>query len=157
MTEREPRTNSIASHESGWNYTDRFTIDAAEGSYETVDQVAVDWFAKQPSWLRIISTNTLSRAGVTRVIERDHFSVGSAVGSWRIVRRNDNEIVFGDSMGFMEYWFSFLLPPDEPNTVEVSTAVRYLWPRSGQFYFRLVKPLHRRFVKIALVAIFSAA
>ncbi len=123
--EREPRSDSIAGLQSRWDYRDRFVIP-------------------------LLSTNTLSQAGIDQAITLGRFRVDSAVGSWRVVRRDDQEIVFADSMGFMEYWVSFLLPVEQTSTVEASTAVRYLWPRSGRFYFALVRPLHRRFIRLLL-------
>ena len=148
--EREPRSDSIAGLQSRWDYRDRFVIPTTTDQYANVDQVVTDWFLKQPRWLRLLSTNTMSQAGIDQAITLGRFRVGSAVGSWRVVRRDDQEIVFADSMGFMEYWVSFLLPVEQTSTVEASTAVRYLWPRSGRFYFALVRPLHRRFIRLLL-------
>jgi hypothetical protein len=144
VVEATPREDSIAGlHPEPWDYRDRYIVATNPGRYHTVDRVATDWFTKQPRWLRLLSTNTTSKAGVERAVDQGGFQVSSSVGSWKVIRRDDNEIVFSDSTGFMEYWYSFLLPADEPNTVEGSTAVRYLWPRAGRFYFALaVWPNH---------------
>lgn len=134
---------------SDWDYRDRYSIQTEAGQYDTVDEVVTDWFKKQPTWLRVLSTNSLSRRSVEESVANG-FRVGSKVGTWEVVDRDDNEVVFSDSMGFMEYRFSFLLSQQEQDSVEASTAVRYLWRRTGRFYFALVKPMHRRFVKLLL-------
>jgi len=150
VTEREPRGDSLTARDPGWDYRDRFTVNTTAGQYDTVDQVVSDWFTQQPFWIRLLSTNTVSLAAVARIDASGGYRVGSAIGSWRVVHRDEHEIVFGDSLGFMKYWYSLALPSDAPNTVEGSTAVRYLWRRTGGFYFTLVRPFHQLFVKLAL-------
>ena len=75
---------------------------------------------------------------------------GPQVGSWQVYKRSDDEIIFGDDMGFMEYRFSFYM--DELGNVEAGTAVKFKWARLSRCYFGLVKPLHRRFVPLSLRA-----
>lgn len=100
--------------------------------------------------MRVRSTNTTSKAGVEQAIDEGGFQVGRSVGSWKVIQRDDDEIVFSDSMGFMGYWYTFLLPANEPNTVEGSIAVRYLWPRAGRFHFALARLGQRRFLKLLI-------
>lgn len=146
-----PRADCIAgSSDESWDYRDRFSVDTLPGQYTSVDHVAIDWFTNQPTWIRLLSTNTLSKAGVDEAVAAGGFGMGSAVGTWVVTRRNDHEIVFGQRLGFMEYWFSFLLPTDAPDTVEASTSVKFLWRRTGRFYFALVRPMHKRFVRLLL-------
>lgn len=137
------------------DYEDRFCIDVRPGQYRVVDEVATDWFDKQPALLRLLSTNSISRKGVEAATRDGGYAVGSAVGSWKVYQRDDNEIVFGDNMGFMEYRFSLRLA-DPPVAVEGATAVKFLWRRSGKFYFAIVRPLHRRFIKYLLIKATSA-
>jgi Protein of unknown function (DUF2867) len=151
VVEQTPKDESLARSLCDLpDYQDRFSVETTPGQYATVDQVAADWFTKQPSWIRLISTNTLSSAGIESEIAEGGFRVGTTVGSWKVVARNGHEIVFGESMGFMEYNYSLSLSADKPNTIEGSTVVRYLWRRTGRFYFALVRPLHRRFIRFLL-------
>ncbi|MFT4657620.1 MAG: hypothetical protein ACI8V4_001796 [Ilumatobacter sp.] len=53
--------------------------------------------------MRVRSTNTTSKAGVEQAIDEGGFQVGRSVGSWKVIQRDDDEIVFSDSMGFMGY------------------------------------------------------
>ena len=133
------------------DYRDQFAITVPTGTYASVDEVATDWFMKQPAWIRLLSTNTMSRKAVETAASAGRYEIGAAVGSWVVIERNEQEIVFGDNMGFMEYRFSIRLLTGDTETVEGSTAVRFLWRRTGRFYFALVRPLHRRFVKYLLV------
>ncbi|MFN3217835.1 MAG: DUF2867 domain-containing protein [Acidimicrobiales bacterium] len=128
------------------DYADRFAIACDPERHRTVDDVATDWFTRQPRWVRLLSTNSLSTTGVERAIAEGGYRVGSAVGSWAVFERSDDEIVFGDSLGFMEFRTAFRLPPDRPGTAEAATVVRYRWRRTGRFYFALVRPMHRRFI-----------
>ncbi|MFV1991978.1 MAG: DUF2867 domain-containing protein, partial [Acidimicrobiales bacterium] len=132
------------------DYQDRFIIETTPGQYASVDQVATDWFTKQPGWIRLLSTNTRSSASIESAIVDGGFQVGTSVGSWKVVARNEDEIVFGERMGFMEYCYSLALRADEPVTIEGSTVVTYLWRRTGRFYFALVRPMHRRFIRFLL-------
>ena len=149
--ERAPRADSLLeTAPEPWDYQDRYVIGTRPGQYQSVDQVAADWFHKQPTWLRLLSTNTTKRPHDDLGVADGGFRVGSTVGSWKVVTRSEREIVFGDSLGFMEFWYSFSLAPDEAGTVEGATAVRYLWPRTGRFYFALVRPVHGKFVELLL-------
>ncbi len=150
VTECQPDDNSIVgSIHPNADYLDRFQISCKPGQYTSVDEVASDWFVKQPAWIRLLSTNTVTKKGVTQAIENGGYSEGSSVGSWKVIDRDDQEIVFGDSMGFMEYRFSLRLQ-DNNQLVEGATSVQYLWRRAGKFYFALVKPMHRLFIQYLL-------
>ncbi len=151
IQELEPDVSSLISTQfNPADYRDRFTISVDSDHYHSVDDVVTDWFTKQPMWLRALSTNSFSRAKVEQAISKKPFKVGDRIGSWEIVDRNGNEIVFGDDMGFMTYRFSFRLIDQGATQVEGATSVKFLWRRSGRFYFGLVRPFHRRFVKLAL-------
>jgi hypothetical protein len=151
VTECEPDPGSlVATIYDEPDYRDRFCVSVRPGQYGRVDQVASDWFTKQPAWIRLLSTNTVSTGGIETAIRQGGYGVGTRVGSWEVVQRNDNEIVFGHNMGFMEYRFSLRLL-EQSLLVEGSTAVKFLWPRTGRYYFALVRPIHRRFVKLLLV------
>ena len=132
------------------DYQDRFVTDVRAGRYRNVDEVVNDCFTKQPTWLRLLSTNTFSKKGVEAAIAGGGYEPDSAVGSWIVIERNHEEIVFGDDMGFMEYRFSMRLDPEDPSYVEASTAVRYKWRRTGRFYFAAVRPMHKRFVVMSM-------
>ncbi len=149
-TASRPAANSLAaSIYEAPDYLDCFVVDAPTGRFESVDDVATAWFTEQPWWLRMVSTNTLTKSRVVEAISTDRYRVGTKVGSWQVIDRNDDEIVFGDDMGFMQYRFSFRLEANA-DQVEATTAVKYLWPRTGRLYFALVRPFHQRFIKLLL-------
>jgi len=151
VTELEVETTGlIASCYEEPDYRDRFAVAIEPDQYRSVDEVVSDWFSKQPTWILALSANTLSRTRVDAAIEEGGYAVGDSIGSWKVIARNDSEIVFGDNMGFMEYRYSFRLIDGSPGSVEGATAVKFLWRRTGRFYFALVRPLHRRFIKTLL-------
>ncbi|MBN4047426.1 DUF2867 domain-containing protein [Acidimicrobiaceae bacterium AH-315-P05] len=131
------------------DYLDRFVKDVAPGTFDSVDDVATAWFTEQPTWLRIVSTNTLTRRALQDAIATGGYRIGTSVGAWEIIDRDDDEIVFGDDMGFMQYRFSLRLSASAAQ-IEAATAVKYLWPRAGRYYFAIVRPIHTRFVKVML-------
>lgn len=150
VTELKPR-DSISAAPLEWaeptqvDYSDRFSVRTELGKYGLVDEVVVDWFTKQPKWFRIVRTKAWSLRSLAAA-KADGFPVGSAVGAWQVVARSGDEIVFHDSMSFMEFWFCFSLDPGDSRTVDAATSVRFLWRRSGPFLFNFVRPGHRRLV-----------
>jgi hypothetical protein len=144
-----PRADSIvATVYDAPDYLDRFVATVAPDAFADVDAVVDRWFLDQPGWLRVLSTNTLSRRKVVESLPPSGYRIGNSVGSWDVVDRSAEEIVFGDDMGFMQYRFSFRRV--DTRHIEAATAVRYLWPRTGRFYFSIVRRFHRRFVAYAL-------
>lgn len=133
------------------DYADRFAIEVAPGRFATVDDVATSWFTRQPAWIRLLSTNSLLRGGVIAACRDNGYAPGTSVGSWEVIDRSDDEIVFGDHLGFMEFRTSFRLRPGcTHDNLEARTVVRYVWRRTGRFYFALVRPAHRRFMRFLL-------
>ena len=132
------------------DYRDGFRVETG-GRYATVADFATAYFLNQPRWLSLVSMNLASRQKLKAAIANtDGYQIDTAIGSWKVYDRTEDEIVFGDNMGFMEYRFSFRL--DAAGFVEASTAVKYGWGGAGRFYFAIVKPMHKRFVPISLRA-----
>ncbi len=146
--ENRHATSLIAQAYATPDYTDRFVATVEPDRFASVDELARTWFVTQPRWVQILSANTLSRGTILAQVESTAYQSGDAVGSWVVVERTHDEIMFGQPMGFMEYRFSFRRPDE--STIEVATAVVYLWRRTGKVYFSLVKPMHRRFVRIII-------
>ena len=130
------------------DYRDAFLV--KQPGHATVADFATAFFLHQPGWLARVSMNLRNRKHTLEALGDRTYAEGGSVGSWRIHARNDDEIVFGEDMGFMEYWLSFHLRPS--GDVEASTVVRYSSPRLSRLYFGIVKPMHRRFLPRALRA-----
>lgn len=112
-----------------------------------IEDFATAFFLSQPTWLARVSMNVGGRQSRIDAIGDGSYEAGGSVGSWKIHGRADNEIMFGEHMGFMEYRFSLLKRPD--GRIEAGTSVRYL-KRLGNVYFAVVKPFHIGFIKVAL-------
>ena len=152
IVEITPTLDTLASKEfSHIDYHDSFEV---KGRFESVDAFAEHYFLSQPSWLSLVSMNLFSQESIQKAIEKSAFQKGSAIGSWKIYTRDDNEIVFGDDMGFMEYRF-LMLWVDE-TTVRVGTVVQYKG-RFGKYYFALVKLMHKKFVRMSLESMTSSS
>ena len=110
-----------------------------------INDYAKNYFISQPTWLRLISFNTISKSKIKDEIRTSRFKVNSKIGSWKVFDKNDNEMVFGDSMGFMDYRFSMRLFKNNTDDIEVSTVVTYK-SSMGKYYFSMVKLMHKKFV-----------
>jgi len=136
------------------NYRDAFKIESPKDIFKNIDDFANQYFISQPSWLRLISMNTISKEKMEENLKKSNFQINTNIGSWKIFNRNENEIVFGESMGFMDYRFSMRLDKDTTDDIEVSTVVTFNW-KLGKYYFALVKLMHKKFVLLSLDKMFK--
>jgi len=127
------------------DYRDAFEITFSSDTFADISQFATAYFISQPAWLRLISMKNTNKEMLIKGINESGFKVGGKVGSWVIQDKCVNEIVFGESMGFMDYRFSMRLDKSESDCVQVSTVVK-INSLMGKFYFMLVKLLHKKFV-----------
>ncbi|OGQ21516.1 MAG: hypothetical protein A3I05_03680 [Deltaproteobacteria bacterium RIFCSPLOWO2_02_FULL_44_10] len=135
---------------SGADYRDAFAVDVPSGRYATITDFARAYFLAQPAWLRIISMNQLSRTKMEQNVKSAKFAPGEAIGSWKIYARNDHEIVFGESLGFMTYRFSLSLKQGSQTDTVMASTITKINSRFGKIYFFLVRLLHKRFVRLTL-------
>lgn len=132
------------------DYRDAIQARITKGSLADIDAFARRLFLSQPAWLRAISTNVPSRARMAQILGATRFAAGDRIGSWRVYDRGRDEIVFGESFGFMEYRFSLRLREGaESDAVEAASVVQ-LSGRTGRAYFAVVRPLHQPFVRTML-------
>jgi len=94
-----------------------------------------------------VSFQLLSRENLLKQLEKNRFQKGSIVGAWSVYGRDEQEIAFGQDMGFMEYVFTFHLA--SPNLLKVATVVQYKGAL-GKYYFNVVKFFHKPFVRLSL-------
>jgi hypothetical protein len=127
------------------DYRDAFLVNS--GCNDRIEDFATNFFLRQPRWIAKVSMNLGGGTSRLEAIGAGGYPDCSSVGSWKVHGRSENEIMFGDHMGFMEYRFSVLQRTD--GCIEAVTVVKYL-KRFGHIYFAIVKPFHRAFIKIAL-------
>lgn len=87
--------------------------------------------------------NTISKQKTKDNRKKSNLKINSNIGSWKIFNRNDNEIVFGESMGFMDYRFSMRLDKNSTDDIEVSPVIT-LRGSMGKFYFSIVNLMHKK-------------
>ena len=126
------------------DYTDCFELKL---DFDTIDNFAKDYFLAQPAWLHFVSFGILRKKTLIPILEKTTFQTSTTIGQWKVYGRNENEIVFGQNMGFMEYCFSF--KQEDKETLKVSTLVEYK-SKMGKYYFAIVSLLHKPFVKLSL-------
>ena len=127
------------------DYRDCFEVQI--DGFKTVDEFVKNYFLAQPFWLRVVSFQLLSRENLLKQLEKNRFQKGSIVGAWRVYGRDEQEIAFGQDMGFMEYVFTFHLA--SPSLLKVATVVQYKGAL-GKYYFNVVKFFHKPFVRLSL-------
>ena len=127
------------------DYRDCFEVRV--NAVNSIDAFVRDYFLAQPFWLRTLSLELFSRKKLLESLENNAFNKGDKVGSWKVYGRDEQEIAFGQDMGFMEYVFSFHL--ERPNLVKVATVVHFNGVL-GKYYFKVVKLFHKPFVKLSL-------
>ncbi len=150
----QPNSNSLVfnSFENTY-YRDAFKLSFKKEKFTTIEEFAKTYFMAQPTWLRAISMNTFSKEKMQENITQSKFQIGTKIGSWEIFAKNENEIVFGESMGFMDYRFSMRLDKNTYDNIEVSTVVK-LNSFMGKYYFSIVKLMHTKFVTLSLKNLF---
>ena len=137
------------------DYRDAFKMKYVKDTFQNIDEYAKVYFLSQPTWLRLISMNTISKQKIVDSIKQSNFQIDSNIGSWKIFTRNDKEIVFGDSMGFLDYRFSMRLDKTQTDDIEVSTVIK-LNGLMGKYYFAGVRLMHTKFVIISLQNVFNS-
>ena len=127
------------------------------GSSETIDiSVMVrNFFNSQPHWLLSIMINIVSKNKLKKSLERNNFTQGSKVGRWTVAKANKREIVFGESLGFIEHRLSFCKINDDKNEFMTMSSVK-THNNFGKFYFFFVKLVHMKLVKFALNNMYRA-
>ncbi|MBU1342000.1 MAG: DUF2867 domain-containing protein [Proteobacteria bacterium] len=150
INETEPKQDSLVYNAfKKIDYRDAFLISFKKNTFKSINDFAKKYFISQPAWLRVISMNTISKQKIEDSLKKSNLEIDSNIGSWKIFNKNDNEIVFGESMGFMDYRFSMRLDKNCTDDIEVSTVVT-LNGSMGKYYFSVVKLMHKKFVKISL-------
>ncbi|MCH9812594.1 MAG: DUF2867 domain-containing protein [Epsilonproteobacteria bacterium] len=129
------------------DYQDSFIVDFETRYFDNIDTFVRAYFLAQPTWLRGLSMNCLSKKSIEKDIDVSTLANGTKIGSWKIFARDEKEVVFGESMGFMSYRFSIYFV--ERQQMIVSTVVQFNG-RLGRYYFAFVKLLHKAFVKKSL-------
>jgi hypothetical protein len=127
------------------DYRDCFEMEV--NAPESVDVFVKNYFLAQPFWLRAVSFQLFSREMLLKQLEHNGFKKGDTVGAWKVYGRDEQEIAFGQDIGFMEYVFTFHLA--STGLIKVATVVQYKG-HLGKYYFNLVKFFHKPFVKLSL-------
>jgi len=127
------------------DYRDCFEVKVED--VKNVDEFVKNYFLAQPSWLRAVSFQLFSKDTLLKQLNGNAFKKDDAVGEWKVYGRDEQEIAFGQDMGFMEYVFTFHLA--SPNLLKVATVVQYKGV-FAKYYFSAVKFFHKPFVHFSL-------
>ena len=152
INETEPKQDSLVFNAfEKIDYRGAFLISFEKNTFKSINDFAKKYFISQPGWLRLISMNTISKQKIKDNLRRSNLEINSNIGSWKIFNKNDNEIVFGESMGFMDYRFSMRIEKNCTDDIEVSTVVT-LNGSVGKYYFSVIKLMHKKFSNVRLAS-----
>ena len=137
------------------DYADAFRIRVDEEACPDIDALARAFGSRTPAWIRAlmwIRDGFAGLAGLKRSTDapasgpNDPLAIGKFIGFFRIVARDENEIVAGEDDRHLDFRVSLLRGRDGAGAfVTVSTVVRFN-SALGRAYFVPVGPFHRRVV-----------
>ena len=132
------------------DYCDAHEARTTPRRFDSITAFSRAFFLAQPAWLRTISMGVPSRSKMEQILATTKFAPGEKIGSWEIFDRDENEIVFGESLGFMSYRYSMCLKHEsDADLVTAATVVR-LNSGFGKAYFSIALLLHKRFLRLIL-------
>lgn len=147
------------------DYTDAFRVRVDEAAFPDVDALARAFGDRVPAWIRAlmwIRDGFAGLVGLKRSTDapatgNDALVVGNSIGFFRIVARNEDEIVAGEDDSHLDFRVSFLRGRDDVGAfVTVSTVVRFN-SAVGRAYFVPVGPFHRRVVPAMMRAALASS
>jgi len=146
------------------DYVDAYRAELPGSCTADIDQLVTTSFRSSPGWIgglvklrnRIAGPLGLKAASGSPALGKgEHFAPGQRFGLFRVIARDEVEVVFGEDDCHLDFRLSFAkgIQADAPTTatLTVLTGVHFRRP-SGRAYFGLVKPFHRRIVPSMLRA-----
>ena len=144
------------------DYADAYRIELDAARFPDVDSVARAFADTSPGWigaLMRVRDHAVSIFGLKRSIdapkpirEKRPLVPGDFVGFFRVIERNEREILAGEDDRHLDFRVSFLY---ERPFIVVTTVVRF-HNGFGRAYFVPVAPFHRRIVPAMLRAVTAA-
>ena len=164
ISKTEIPQNSLLRQTGPYDYEDSFSIAIIDAKNKiTVDDVVQVFMTSSPTWVKMLMTLRnkivapfgLKTGTDTRQItaEKMEFNTGSRIGLFKIMARNENEIIVGEDDKHLNFKVSLWLRSDSANgnnkEVILSTAVNFNnW--LGRLYFAVVKPFHKLIVPVMM-------
>jgi len=130
-------------------YMDGLKFELKSGESVDVRELVKNFFISQPIWLLTIMNNTISKSKLEQSLNNIDSRQGCRAGHWKVSKANENEIVFGEWLGFIEHRLSFYKVNNRKNEFMIMSSVK-THNKFGAFYFFFVKLVHMRLVKFAI-------
>jgi len=134
------------------DYFDSFKINKATS--DTIDKIVVEIF-NSPAWVESLMSIRNSmvkifglKTGKQTEPEKDFYPIGSKLKYFRVIDRNENEIVFGEKDKHLNFISSILIDRTA-SEIYLNTLVHFN-NIGGRLYFLPVKPFHKIIIKSLL-------
>lgn len=145
------------------DYADAFRIRLDPARFPNVDSVARAFVKTSPSWIATLMhlrDTLVSVFGLKRSVDAPpsvadgvRIAPGDFVGFFRVLERDDREILAGEDDRHLDFRISFLYERDESGAWMTVTTVVKLHNAFGRAYFVPVAPFHRLIVPAMLRAV----
>lgn len=142
------------------DYQDAFYVKLETASNLSIDDIFYTVSTYNPRWMKFLMKvrDFLVRfAGLKtshqincELPEKVRYEPGSRSGLFRILDRNENEIVFFENDKHLNFQSSLYLRKDPDKTTLYSITHVHFNNFTGKFYFFFVRPFHRFIIKMML-------
>ena len=130
-------------------YMDALKFNIPSDENIDIQNMVRSFFNSQPLWLLAIMINIISKHKLKLSLQQNTFIEGARVGHWKVSSSSNTEIVFGESLGFIEHRLSFYKVNNKKNEFMTMSSVKtYNW--FGKIYFFFVKLVHLKLIKLAI-------
>ena len=133
------------------DYADAYRVKLDAERYPDVDSVARAFVETSPAWISALMRlrdALVGPFGLKRSVDAP--TSPDFIGFFRVLERNDREILAGEDDRHLDFRISFLYEPD--GWLVVTTVVKFN-NAFGRAYFVPVAPFHRRIVPAMLRAV----
>lgn len=148
------------------HYADAYRIRLDAHQFPDVDSVARAFVKTSPGWItalmrlrdRLVGVFGLKRGidAPPPVADESLIEPGDFVGFFRVLERNEKEILAGEDDRHLDFRISFLYEAREDGAFMTVTTVVKIHNAFGRAYFFLVAPVHRRIVPAMIRAAIRA-
>jgi len=130
-------------------YMDALKFEISSKENLDITEMVRNFFNAQSPWFLALMINTIAKNKLEKSLRENDFSQGSKVGHWTVSNSNKTEIIFRESLGFIEHRLSFCKVDNNSNTFRTMSSVK-THNKLGSFYFFFVKRVHMKLVKFAI-------
>jgi len=145
-------------YKTTYDYTDSYSGSLKDIKTITPETLGQAFFSSSPKWVgslfqlrnKIVSLFGLKTGGSVQEIDHNSFDIGNHIGLFKVIDKNNNELVLGEDDKHLDFRVSLLLDSKTQNKKLIITTTVAFNNWFGKLYFFPVKPFHKFIVKSML-------